>query len=239
MYNTPDIEKNITLAFEQLDSIGINYELVLVDDGSTSPCFEEALRIKRKNFKVVGYKQNQGKGNALLYGFKFVKGENVAFVDSGGDINASQLKNFLSIMQNKKADIVIGSKKHPDSIVIYPLARRFMSSIYQFINHLLFDLNVQDTQVGIKLFTYDILSKIFPLIAIKRFAFDLELLVIATKFNASIIEAPVEIQYQFKSTINPKAVFFMLWDTAAIFYRDTILNYYGKRISPAKAFKLH
>jgi hypothetical protein len=67
---------------------------------------------------------------------------------------------------------------------------------------------------------------VFPKIAVKRFAFDLELLVIARKLNAKIIEAPVSIRYQFGSTINAGAVFWILLDTAAIFYRDRIIRYY-------------
>ena len=102
-----------------------------------------------------------------------------------------------------------------------------MSRTYQILNYTLFNLNLTDTQVGIKLFKHSVLDKIMPKIAIKRFAFDLELLVLARKYNFKIVEAPVTIRYQFESTINPKAVFWMLWDTAAIFYRDKILRYYN------------
>ena len=67
-----------------------------------------------------------------------------------------------------------------------------------------------------------------PKIAIKRFAFDLEILVLASKYNFKIIDAPIVIRYRFKSTINSSAVFWMLLDTAAIFYRLKILKYYDK-----------
>ena len=103
-----------------------------------------------------------------------------------------------------------------------------MSRIYQTLNNMLFNLKIQDTQVGIKLFKKKVLERIMPKIAIKRFAFDLELLVLANKYNFKIIDAPVIIRYKFGSTINLFAVFWMLLDTAAIFYRLKILRYYDK-----------
>src|SRR3989338_1650497 len=226
MYNAKDIQKNIREAEQNIARLNIPYEIIVVDDGSTNGCFEEAMKLAGRNIRIVGYRQNQGKGNAIKHGFGYVLGEYVGFVDSGGDINPYQLGEFFRIMYSSSADIVIGSKRHPESRVYYPISRRLMSRTYQVINHLLFNLNVQDTQVGLKLFKYSILKKVFPKIAVKRFAFDLELLVIARKMKARIIEAPVTIRYKFGSTINLKSVFQIMLDTVAIFYRDRIIHYY-------------
>lgn len=229
MYNVRDIKSNVREAIKELDKLNIPYELILSNDGSTNSCFEEAKQIKDSHLKVVGYEKNQGKGNAIKYGFQFAKGDYVAFVDSGRDINPKQIGNFIRILEEKNADVVIGSKRHPESKVHYPLARRIMSRTYQILNYLLFNLNLTDTQVGIKLFKHSVLDVIMPKIAIKRFAFDLELLVLARKYNFNIVEAPVTIRYQFESTVNPKSVFWILWDTAAIFYRDKLLHYYNSK----------
>jgi glycosyltransferase involved in cell wall biosynthesis len=228
MYNSQDIERNISEAIKSLDVVTKDYEIILVNDGSINDCFEKAKKFENKKLKVVGYEENGGKGSAIKYGFKFVKGDYVAFVDSGGDINPSQLKKFIEIMEKENSDIVIGSKRHPDSKVHYPFLRRVMSKTYQVLNRILFNLKAQDTQVGIKLFKKDVLKKIMPKIAIKRFAFDLELLVLASKYNFKIVDAPVVIRFKFGSTINPFSVFWMLWDTSAIFYRLRILKYYNR-----------
>ncbi|MCK5043532.1 glycosyltransferase [Candidatus Pacearchaeota archaeon] len=229
MYNSEDIEKNIHAAINSLNEVTKDYEIILVNDGSVNNCFQEAKKLENKKLKVVGYNKNKGKGSAIKYGFKFVKGNYVAFVDSGGDINPKQLKKFMKIIEQENADIVIGSKRHPNSKVHYPLLRRVMSRTYQTLNNILFNLEVQDTQVGIKLFKKNVLKKIMPKIAIKRFAFDLELLVLASKYNFKIVNAPVIIKHKFESTINLSAVFWMLLDTAAIFYRLKILKYYNKK----------
>ncbi len=226
MYNSKDIQTNLKEAIKSLEKVTKDYEIVVVDDGSENGCFKEAKKFKSKKVRVVGYRKNRGKGNAIKYGFKFTRGDYIAFVDSGRDLNPKQLKDFLAIMESEKADIVIGSKRHPKSKVYYPIIRRIMSRTYQLVNKILFNLNVKDTQVGIKLFKRNVLEKIMPKIVVKKFAFDLELLVLANKHNFKIVEAPIVMNYRFKSTVNISAVFWMLWDTAAIFYRLKILRYY-------------
>lgn len=228
MYNSKDIEKNIHAATNALNEVTKDYEIVLINDGSTNDCFHKVKKLENKKLKVVGYAKNRGKGSAIKYGFGFVTGDYVAFVDSGRDINPKQLKDFIELMEAGDADIIIGSKRHPKSKVHYPPFRRVMSRFYQLLNKMLFNLDVKDTQVGIKLFKKKVLKKIMPKIVIKRFAFDLEILVLASKYKFKIIDAPVTIKYRFKSTINSSAVFWMLLDTAAIFYRLKILKYYDK-----------
>jgi len=226
MYNEQDIIKNLKEVVKNIAKIEKSFEIIVVNDGSSNDCFKEAKKFKDKRVKVVGYNQNRGKGNAIKYGFNYAGGEYITFLDCGRDLDESQIKNFLKIMTKENADIVIGSKKHPESKVYYPLARRVMSGVYQILNKVLFNLDVKDTQVGLKLFKKQALNEIMPRIAIKRFAFDLELLVIANKLKFKIVEAPIVLNYKFNSTISTRAVFWMLWDTAAIFYRDKILRYY-------------
>lgn len=228
MYNAQDIKRNIIETRNILNKITKDFEIIVVNDGSKNKCFEEAKKVEGGNIKVVGYTTNYGKGYAIKYGFKYTRGDYVAFVDSGRDLNPNQLKQFMHIMEKEKADVVIGSKRHQDSKVYYPPIRKLMSWTYQILNRIFFNLKIKDTQVGLKLFKRKVLEKVMPKIVIKRFAFDLELLILANKYSFKIVEAPIVLRYKFKSTINPKAVFFMLWDTLALFYRLKILRWYDK-----------
>lgn len=226
VYNTPNIRKNIQETLKDLKKMGYLFEFVVVDDGSTQDCFTQAKKIKDPHLTVVGYIKNEGKGNALKYGFTYTRGEYVVFIDSGNDLTIQQIPSFLKILEKEKAAIVIGSKRHKDSKVHYPFTRRFMSGTYQLLNRLLFNLDVKDTQVGIKLFKRETLEKILPHISIKRFAFDLEVLVLAKKYGYKVIEAPIILTYRFSSTINSKAVVEMIRDTGYIFYKRYIQRAY-------------
>ncbi|MCK4422488.1 MAG: glycosyltransferase, partial [Candidatus Omnitrophica bacterium] len=158
-------------------------------------------------------------------------GELVLFLDSDLDLHPRQFLKFFEIFEKEKADIVIGCKRHPDSTLHYPPIRRFISFVYFTIIRILFDLPINDTQTGMKLFKYKTLEKIFPRILVKRFAFDLEILVNAHYLGYNISQAPVVVDVKQKfGFIRPKHIYITLLDTLAIYYRLNILKYYDRPI---------
>ena len=134
-------------------------------------------------------------------------------------------------MNKNGMDVVIGSKRHPESKLKYPWHRKIISNVYFFLIKIMFGLPLKDTQTGIKLFKYEVLKKIFPKVLIKRYAFDLELLVNAHHLGYKIAEAPITLNYQrFLGRIGLRAIYHTGLDTLAIFYRMYILKYYnGKK----------
>ena len=69
-------------------------------------------------------------------------------------------------MEESNADVVIGSKRHPLSIINYPTTRKVLSGGYHFLTRILFHLDLSDTQTGLKLFKYEVLKEILPRILI-------------------------------------------------------------------------
>ena len=227
MYNESGIYNNMKEMIKSLDRDFDDYEIILVDDGSKNDCLKEAKRIKSKKLRIVGYKENKGKGHALKYGFKFVEGDYVTFIDADLDLHPDQIKTFFGHIDNY--DIVIGNKRHSQSKVHYPWFRKFFSWGYHLLIFFLFGLKLKDTQSGLKLFKKSCLDVILPKIAVKKYAFDLELLVVAKKYGFKVYEAPIKLVYKFSGTgINLKQIYYMFVDTLAIFYRLRIKRYYEK-----------
>jgi glycosyltransferase involved in cell wall biosynthesis len=226
----PRIYDNLNRLVGELDKLRVPYEIIVVSDGNKDATVSEAMRVESPAVKVFHYPMNIGKGFALSCGVAQSTGELVTFIDADMELDPANIKGFIEVMEANQCDAVIGSKRHPDSKVAYPAFRRFQSAIYQLVVRLLFNLNVRDTQTGLKLFRRQVLSEAIPLLAIKRFAFDLELLVVARQLGyRDIVEAPVRLKYQFESTVNLRSAWLVLWDTAAIFYRLRILRYYQRR----------
>ena len=88
----------------------------------------------------------------------------------------------------EQLDFAIGSKRHADSVVHYPRSRRIASWLYQQLNRVLFRLDVRDTQVGVKVFSRGVVDEVVPLLLVKQFAFDLELLAVATALGHGRIQ---------------------------------------------------
>ena len=226
------IHENLVRLVSELDQLDVAYEIVVVSDGNTDGTAREARRVESPRMTVIDYPMNVGKGFALSYGLSQTSGEFVTFIDADMDLDPRTIKSFLDIMLSSDCDAVIGSKRHRDSKVFYPAVRRFQSVLYQALIRILFHLNVRDTQTGLKLFRRQILSEVVPLLAVKGFAFDLELLVVSHKLGyRRIVEAPVQLSYHFNSTVNMQAAWRILWDTAAIFYRLHIIRFYDKRLN--------
>ena len=217
-----------------LKTLTYDWEIIVVDDASRDHTLREAVRSKKFNgssdrIKIFSYNLNQGKGFALYFGFKKSQGDLIVFTDSDLDLPVSNIPTILNCLQKSRADIAIGSKRHPLSKVNYPIIRRVQSRTYQLLTKVLFNLNLTDTQVGVKAFKREVLEACFPRIVVKQFAFDLELLVVAKSLGfKKIVEAPVMLNYNFSSTIRLRAIYKILVDTAAIFYRKNLLHYYDE-----------
>ena len=221
---------NITRLVGELDKLAVAYEVVIVSDGNTDTTVSEAKRIESPAVRVFHYPMNIGKGFALCCGVDQSVGDLVTFIDADMELDPANIGVFIDTMRSNGCDAVIGSKRHPASKVAYPKLRRLQSAAYQLLVRILFNLNVRDTQTGLKLFRRQVLQEALPLLAIKRFAFDLELLVVAHQLGyQNICEAPIQLDYQFESTVNLGSAWRVLWDTAAIFYRLRILRYYQRQ----------
>jgi glycosyltransferase involved in cell wall biosynthesis len=224
------IFSNLTRLIGELDKLETDYEVIVVSDGNTDATVHEAKRVPSAKIKVFHYPMNVGKGFALSLGVAQAAGDLVTFIDADMELDPANIGGFIEIMEKSNCDAVIGSKRHPMSKVSYPTFRRFQSWVYQMVVRVLFNLNVRDTQTGLKLFRRQVLKEALPLLAIKKFAFDLELLVVAAQLGyRNVCEAPIALDYRFESTVNLGSAWNVLWDTAAIFYRLRILRYYEHR----------
>lgn len=228
-------EKTIVENIEKLDKVlsilPYKYEIIVVVDGFLDNTYKKAKTLDKNNVKVLGYKDNRGKGYAVKYGVLKAKGEVIGFIDGGMDIDLSGIPLLLDLMSFHSADIVIGSKLHPESHVKYPITRTILSWGYRTLTEILFGLAIRDTQVGLKFFKKRVAKDVFPRILVKNFAFDVEVLAVAyARGFKKIYEGPIELNFSGVSSITAtsfwKIILHMLWDTLAVFYRLKILHYY-------------
>lgn len=222
-------EKILETLKECISSLnGAKPELIVVDDGSLDGTLERVQKFAKenKNVKVVSYGGNQGKGYAVKYGFQHATGDLVAFIDADMNLHPRQIRTLIQYMEKYDVDVVVGSKRHPGSKVNYPSERRVLSDIYYLFVRMLFGIPVRDTQVGLKLFKREVLEDVLPKVLVKRYAFDIEILANAHRLRYKIMESPVELNMSFGGHMNKKAIWNILVDTCAVFYRMKILKYY-------------
>ncbi|MCL4545074.1 MAG: glycosyltransferase [Chloroflexi bacterium] len=231
------IERAIRTTLRELLTLEVNFEIIVVDDGSTDETFKRAEgvagtlnRHTPASVAVLRYPANGGKGYAVRYGVQHSTGRWVAFLDADLDLHPRLLSRLVLVQQETGADVVIGSKRHPESVVNYPTERKLYSTAYYWLCRLLFGLPVHDTQTGIKLLRGDFARNVLPHLQVDRFAFDLEMLAEAHRRGLRLAEAPIELNFarQF-GRIGVRDIAGILTDTFIIW-----LRLHTKRSEPLK-----
>ncbi len=97
--------------FPALDTLGVTYEVVLVDDGSLDDTADRAreLLITRKDVRIVTLTPNRGMGSAIRAGIAEARGEWIATLDADLTFPPAALKDMLAAGIEHKADLVSGS----------------------------------------------------------------------------------------------------------------------------------
>ena len=218
------IKDTINNTNEKLSKINCNYEIIVVDDGSKDATRKLANSVKNSNVRVLSYDVNQGKGFALTMGAINAVSDYIVFMDGDGEINNKMLEKFISALEH--ADIVVGSKQHPESVVDLPVLRRILSLGFNVLVRLMTGINLWDTQVGYKAFRRDALIDIMKLVSVRKYAFDVEVLTIATMLRKRIAVVPVEIHGN--ALFSVRHIVRMFVDMLGIAYRLRIKKWYQK-----------
>ena len=199
------IEEALSRLHRTMTESGINFEIILVIDGYVDRTKEIALSLGLANLSIIGYEKNLGKGHALRVGAQKITGQYAAFFDGDLDIDSACLVDLFRRLVELDVDVLVGSKVHPESIVIYPLFRRFQSQIMRLLVRTLFDLDIGDTQTGIKIFRTARLLETINRVQTNGFSFDVDLLVRMNDQGCKIAEGPIILNFQFSSTTSLKA----------------------------------
>lgn len=186
------IESSLEKITQYLEKNIENYEVLVIDDGSTDATIEIVKKFKDKKVRLIQNTKNMGKGFSVKIGMINAKYDPLLFTDADLSTPIEETKKFLEAIQ-QGADIVIASRNIPGSNiqVEQPKYRQVLGKAFPILvkNMVLPDIN--DTQCGFKMFKKDVGRKIFPRQTLKRFAFDVEILFIAKELGYNIKELPV------------------------------------------------
>lgn len=166
-------------------------EVIVVDDGS-GDATADAARDAGADLVIV-QPENRGKGAAVRAGMLASDGRVVCFTDADLAYDPPQLRRLLTEVENGW-DVVIGSRRHPDSQVSRATGLRAMGSIIvNRISGAVLLARPRDTQCGLKGFRGDVARRVFAQSRIDGFAFDIEILHLVERGGWSLHEVPVSL----------------------------------------------
>lgn len=156
-------EKNVRRVVEDAISIAKDiareWEILIVDDGSSDGTLEVGKELARqhRNVRVITHNPNRGYGAALKEGFNNAKYKYVVFTDGDRQFNFAEITKFIENI--KSADIVIGfRKKRQDNI-----SRHILMNMLKIWDYIFFRFYFRDIDCGFKMFKKSALKEIMPL----------------------------------------------------------------------------
>lgn len=150
-------EKNVTALFEQIKAAmgERDYEVIIVDDGSTDDTYAELMKIRDDRLKIIALKEHRGKSFACYEGFTKARGEVIATLDADLENDPRDLP--LMIEQLEGGYDLINGFRH-DRKDGY--ARILMSRIANFVNNIVLGIDLHDNICPVKVFRKECVSKI-------------------------------------------------------------------------------
>ena len=204
---------------EFLGAQAYSWEILVVDDGSADAT---AAVAEAAGARVVRLNPNQGKGGAVRAGVLAATGAFIAYADADMNVAPSHLQEALRwleisvageasephhVMAHRQvdtgsADLLAGRRDLSEYAAAEGPLRLFAGALVQATRRLVVLSAIRDTQCGFKVFRRDLGRAIFTRTRVRSFAFDIEVLFLARKLGARIVELPVNTTYHAESTFS-------------------------------------
>lgn len=197
------IEQTVQALSQALPSTVHDWEVRIVDDGSTDDTAARVARLADQNSRVVLQREpHRGKGGTVRAGMLAARGNLRFMCDADLSMPPHELARFVSMVPGQ-CDIAIASRELAGARRIgEPLHRHWLGRGFNTAVRVLALPGLQDTQCGFKMFSEDAVRRVFPMVTIDGWAFDIEVLVIARELGLRIAEVPVEWHYGEQSRVS-------------------------------------
>lgn len=160
LFNEQDSLTELTESIQSIVlSQGLDYEIILIDDGSTDKSWSIITNIcsKYSNIKGIRFLRNFGKSQALAAGFKLCKGEVVITMDADLQDDPNEIPDLYKKIALSNFDLVSGwKKKRYDSLIF----KNFPSKIFNWAARKTSGIKLNDFNCGIKAYKNVVIKEI-------------------------------------------------------------------------------
>lgn len=158
-----------------VERLGIEVEVILVNDGSTANISDSDIHTLRQAipaFRYISYTENRGKGYALRKGIAAAQSDIIIYTDVDFPYSVDSLVHIYDTLHHGECDAAPGIKDEHYYAKVPPV-RRYISQILRGLISMFFRIPVTDTQCGLKGFKKNV-QPVFLSTTIDRYLFDLE-----------------------------------------------------------------
>jgi dolichyl-phosphate beta-glucosyltransferase len=193
--------KSVRRLQEFLDTTGLEWEIIVVDDGGGD--FPQGESTVAGIATLIRLDRNRGKGAAVGAGMIAAQGRARVYTDVDLPYDLTLIPLMVSLVLERRFHLVIGDRNLPDSSyrTEIPLGRRLASGVFTQIVGTLVTGGFFDTQCGLKGMRGEVADELFRLRRIDRFAFDVELVYLALHHGLDVKRIPVQLRSNETSSV--------------------------------------
>jgi len=153
------LEELVVKISSVVKKLELNYEIILIDDGSKDDSWKSIIEItsSNKNVKVLRFLKNYGKSQALSAGFKASKGDVIITMDADLQDDPNEIPELYRLVKEEKFDLVSGWKKvRHDSY----FSKNIPSKVFNWAARVTSGIKLNDFNCGIKAYKKDLINQI-------------------------------------------------------------------------------
>ncbi|MBK5222931.1 MAG: glycosyltransferase family 2 protein [Acidimicrobiia bacterium] len=132
-----------------LEAAGLDYEIVVVDDGSTDGTRTVMRGLLSERVRYLRLRRNSGKSEALRAGLSAIDAHHVVLMDADGQDDATQIPQLVALLESGEADLVTGRRALRNDRFI----KRNTSKIYNAVTAKVTGVEGRDFNSGLKAMT--------------------------------------------------------------------------------------
>jgi glycosyltransferase involved in cell wall biosynthesis len=182
------VEATVRTAHDVLTKAGVEFEILVIDDGSTDRTAAVLAELHLTAVRVIRHVRNQGYGAALKTGIRRTRGEILGMTDADGTYPVAALPQLLAALQDGQADMVVGARRPGSKI---PLTRRPAKAIVSWLANVLTGTRIPDVNSGMRVFRRDLAERFMSLYP-QRFSFTITITLAALTNHYLVDFRPID-----------------------------------------------
>lgn len=203
-YNEEErVEETVVEVAEYLAAAGVDFEVLVINDGSTDATSEKARRAAARfpQVRLVDRAENLGKGRTVREGIRLASRPYCLFMDADNATSISEWPRFEEAFE-KGFRVVVASRHLPESRILHPqpLTRRVLGTGYRWLARRLFGLRCSDFNCGFKAYETALAQEVYSRLTREDWTFDVETFCLLKRMEVPFAEVPVRWSHRDKAS---------------------------------------
>lgn len=151
-------EESLENFYKELNDVFLNdyekHEIIFVDDGSTDSSLEILKQIAKtdKQVRIFSFRKNQGKAEALTFGFQKAEGDYIVTLDADLQDRPEEIVKLIQKQKEGNWDVVCGWRSKRKDSGLKVLSSKLFNALASFF----WELKLHDYNCGLKLYSKEV-----------------------------------------------------------------------------------